>query len=202
MTQEEARAWLAARYPAGRIALLERFVAILRAESERQSLIARSTFDGVWARHVVDCAQLVDHVAMDGPWLDVGSGGGLPGMVVAILCGAPVTMSEPRRKRVEFLEAAIEALNLPNAVVCAGKVQELHGQFAVVTARAVAPLPDILAWTRHLVSRETLYVLPRGRSWQEDVALARRAWHGAFHVEQSMTDPDAGIVLAHDVRSR
>lgn len=202
MSEDEARAWLAARWSSDRIAKLEQFVAILRDEAERQSLIARSTFDLVWSRHIVDSAQLLEHAPAGGPWLDIGSGGGLPGLVIAVLRDEPVTLSEPRRMRVEFLKNAANAIGLSNVSVYAAKVQYVAGRFAAVSARAVAPLNEIFAWTLPVVSRETRYLLQRGRNWQEDVALAKRAWHGVFHVEQSITDSDAGVVIAHGVRPK
>jgi 16S rRNA (guanine527-N7)-methyltransferase len=202
VTEEDARAWLQERFPAHRITLLERFVALLIAESERQSLIARSTFDAVWGRHIVDSAQLLHHTLDVGAWLDVGSGGGLPGIVIAILRDAPIILCEPRRKRVDFLRHAIGELGLSNADVHAGNVQTITRSVAVATARAVSTIDTIFDWTRNAVSRETQFALQRGRNWQEDVALAQRAWHGTFHVEQSITDPSAAIVLAHDVRAR
>lgn len=202
MTEEQARAWLGSRFGEGALRHLERFVALLLAESERQSLIARSTTESTWVRHIVDSAQLVDMARATGTWVDVGSGGGLPGIVVAILRDAPLVMIEPRRKRADFLCWACEQLELPNASVIQGSVQGYDGHADVLSARAVAPLETLFGWTRAVVSRETLYLLPRGENALTDLEIARRAWHGSFHVEQSQTDPRAGIVVATGVRPR
>lgn len=202
MTEEEARGWLEARYTGGQIAKLESFATLLQAEAERQNLIARSTIDHIWSRHIVDSAQLLSHAPELGAWLDVGTGGGLPGMIVAILRHEPITLCDPRRKRTDFLQAAASSLRLSNVTVFSGNVQQLAGCFAVVSARAVSSIEQLLRWTDAAVSRETTYLLQRGQNWREDVALTRRAWQGVFHVEQSVTNSDAAVVIARDVRPR
>lgn len=202
MTEDEARDWLASHFAPAQVLKLERFVAMLREESERQSLIARSTFDKIWSRHIVNSAQLVVVGSHRGAWLDIGSGGGLPGIVIAILRDAPITLCEPRRKRADFLAEAASALGLQLASVEQAKVQSLAPSFAVISARAVSTVDDIFDWTASIVSRETAYLLQRGKNWKEDVAVAQQRWHGAFHVEPSITDPTAAIVVASDVRRK
>lgn len=202
MTEDDARDWLRDTFGAVCFAKLETFVALLLAEATRQSLIARSTFDQVWARHIADSAQLALLAGPNGTWVDVGSGGGLPGIVIAIIRDAPMVMVEPRRKRVAFLEDAVSALDLVNARVIQGNVQRLDEPAWVISARAVASLDEIFTWTRQIVSRETQYLLQRGQNATSDLDIARRAWHGSFHVEQSLTDPHAGIVLATGVRPK
>lgn len=202
MTEDEARDWIAASFGAPALGRLTRFADVLLAEAERQSLIARSTFDTIWARHIADSAQLVPLAPAEGEWIDVGSGGGLPGIVVAILRDAPMILVEPRRKRADFLRAACDDLGLRYASVIQANVQAVAQQGAVLSARAVGNLSDLFAWTRNVVSRETLFLLPRGENAQRDLDIVGRAWHGRFHVEQSITDAAAGILVAQGVTAR
>lgn len=202
MSEDEAREWIAARFGAAARDRLADYVALLRAEAPSQSLIARSTWDTIWARHIVDSAQLVTLAEVRGTWLDIGSGGGLPGIVAAILRGDRTILVEPRRKRAEFLDAAVATLGLTNIEVLPTKAALVEAQAAVISARAVAPLIEIFTWTGQNVSRETTYLLPRGRSAHTDLEIAARAWHGVFHVEQSITDPTSGIVIARRVARR
>lgn len=202
MTEAEARAWLRDRFGDPAYSRLTKFVDMLLKASEGQSLIARSTFESVWSRHIADSAQLVLFAPPHGGWLDVGSGGGLPGIVVATLIDSPITLVEPRRKRAEFLSDVARDLSFDNVTVVKGKAQTFAGPAAIITARAVAPLGDVFTWTSNNVSRGTTYLLPRGENAVSDLEIARRAWHGTFHVEQSLTDPAAGIIVASDVRPR
>lgn len=206
MTEDEARAWLESRFDVSRetFAALERFVALLLDEADRQNLISDSTRAHVWARHIVDSAQLIPLAGeQSGRWIDLGSGAGLPGLVVAILRDAPMVLVESRRKRVEFLEATVEALGLSARVTVEGKrVESLpSGTSAkVISARAFAPL-DRLFQVAHGLSRSgTVWVLPKGKSAQSELETISRTWQGVFHVEQSVTDPDSAIIVARNVR--
>lgn len=205
MTEDEARGWLQQRFGVPREMLLARYVEYLLTESERQNLIAPSTRDTVWARHIVDSAQLVDYAGGHvGSWIDVGSGAGLPGIVVACLIDEPVVLVEPRPKRVAFLKEVSDALGLSNARVQPGKIETFHidRPAKVISARAVASLPDLLSAAIHCSNFSTIWILPKGRHAESEVDRARVKWQGRFHVEQSITDPDSGIVIAQEVRRK
>ena len=181
---------------------LEAYAALLRKESKRQNLVSAATLNSLWGRHILDSAQLVRFEPHPGArWADVGSGAGLPGIVIACLVEGPVTLIEPRRLRAEFLHKTCESLQL-NASVFASKAERAQGKFDVITARAVANLAQLLKISAHLSTRKTHWVLPKGRSAQAELAEVRRAWQGVFHVEQSVTDADSRIVVATGVRAR
>jgi 16S rRNA (guanine527-N7)-methyltransferase len=202
VTEEEARAWLLARHGADRFALLERYVAALLAANASQNLIAKATEATVWTRHILDSAQLAMFAPDAETWLDIGSGPGLPGIVLAIVLDRPILLVEPRRKRVEFLKDVREKLGLPQVSIDQSVVERLKAaRYAAVTARAYAPLPQLFSSTVRLTSPSTIWVLPKGRGAERELAEARGAWHGVFHVEQSLSDPDARIIVATDVRA-
>lgn len=181
---------------------LESYVALLRAESGRQNLISASTLDNIWERHVLDSAQLLRfEPRREARWVDIGSGAGLPGLVLACMAKGPVTLIEPRKLRAEFLHSAAESLGLTIDVRCA-KAEQVQGEFDVITARAVAPLLQLLEISHHLSTGKTVWALPKGRKAISELADAKRAWQGAFHVEQSVTDPESYIVVGTGVRAR
>lgn len=207
MTEEEARSWIHARFDVSRETLLDRYATLLRAESENQNLIARSTLDEIWSRHLLDSAQLIPLAAEapDGAWLDVGSGAGLPGIVAAILTDRSIVLAEPRGRRVAFLRDVADQLGLAARItVYPGKIENYEPKVpvAIVSARAVAELSQLLASTIHSTDLSTIWVLPKGRNAQSEVAAARRAWQGVFHVEPSLTQLDSGIVVARGVRRK
>jgi 16S rRNA (guanine527-N7)-methyltransferase len=175
-------------------ALVEAYVELLRAESERQNLIAPSTVEAVWDRHILDSAQLVRFEPRRGAsWADIGSGAGL---IVALLTDGPITLIEPRRLRAEFLRAAVQQLGLSQRVrTHCEKVERISGTFDVITARAVASLDGLLAISHHLSTNETVWILPKGRNAQSELAQADRNWQCETRVEQSCTDPDSGILV-------
>ncbi len=181
---------------------IEAYAALLREESARQNLISAASLDGLWERHILDSAQLIrfeHHPAAS--WADLGSGAGLPGIVVACMVDGPVTLIEPRRLRAEFLHKAVESLSLRASVVCA-RAERAEGSFDMITARAVASLDDLLRISRHLSTGKTVWALPKGRSAEKELAEARRTWQGTFQLEQSVTDPESWIVVATGVRMK
>ena len=181
---------------------LEIYAALLREESHRQNLVSASTLDQLWERHILDSAQLVRFEPHAGAsWVDIGSGAGLPGIVIACLVEGPVSLVEPRRLRVEFLHNVCESLRL-NVRLIASKVERAQGKYEVITARAVANLAQLLKISAHLSTRKTVWALPKGRGAPAELAEAQRTWQGAFHVEPSVTDAESFIVVATGVRAK
>lgn len=181
---------------------LEAYSALLREESERQNLVSATTLSSLWDRHILDSAQLVRFEPHNGAsWVDIGSGAGLPGIVIACLVTGPLALIEPRRLRAQFLHKVVESLAL-NVDVIATKVERTQGEYDVITARAVAKLAELLEISAHLSTRKTVWALPKGRGAERELAEARRTWQGAFHVEQSVTDAESFIVVATGVRPK
>jgi 16S rRNA (guanine527-N7)-methyltransferase len=181
---------------------LEAYAELLREEAARQNLVSASTLSSLWDRHILDSAQLVRFEPRPGAsWVDIGSGAGLPGVVVACIVDGPVMLVEPRRLRAEFLHKACETLRI-NARVFAGKAERAEGKYDVISARAVSSLGELLQISQHLSTIKTVWALPKGRGADAELAEARRAWQGVFHVEQSVTDADSRIVVARGVRAR
>jgi 16S rRNA (guanine527-N7)-methyltransferase len=181
---------------------LGRYVALLKEENQRQNLVSAATLDQVWSRHILDSAQLVRFEPFAGAsWTDVGAGAGFPGIVIACLVDGPVTLIEPRRLRADFLHKVCESLDL-NATVFAGKAERAGGRYDVITARAVAPLAKLLEISQHLSTGKSLWVLPKGRTAQTELAEAERTWQGRFHVEPSVTDAESFIVVGTGVRAK
>jgi 16S rRNA (guanine527-N7)-methyltransferase len=181
---------------------LELYAARLRTESARQNLVSAASLHQLWNRHILDSAQLVRFEPHTGAsWVDIGSGAGLPGVVLACLVDGPLTLVEPRRLRAEFLRSVVEELGL-DATVESGKVERVTGRFDVITGRAVASLSRFLHLCDHLSTGNTVWVLPKGRGAQSELEEARRSWQGVFHVEQSITEADAKIVVATRVRAK
>lgn len=181
---------------------IEAYAALLRSENERQNLVSASTLEHAWGRHILDSAQLVRFEPHAGAsWIDIGSGAGLPGIIIACLVEGPVTLVEPRRLRAEFLHKVAESLQLGVKIVCS-KAERVEGAFEVLTGRAVAALPEFLKISAHLSTRNTVWALPKGRNALAELAEARRAWQGVFHVERSVTDADSYIIVGTEVRAK
>jgi len=183
---------------------LNTYVTLLLDAAKQQNLIARSTVANLWERHILDSAQLVRLAPKGGgARLDVGSGAGLPGLVLAILNpAAPMTLVEPRRLRIEFLASVVSELSLSNVTLVHGKSGAISEKFALIAARAVAPATDLFAMALHLSHPDTVWLLPKGRSAQKELDEAQATWQGEFRLEPSMTDAGASIMVASGLRRR
>lgn len=197
--EAQARASISEWAGAAAIDKLEMLAAALRVENDRQNLVSKASMDEVWVRHFADSAQLLTHVPREtrGPWFDLGSGAGFPGLVLAILRPDESTvLVESRRRRIDWLEDIAERLDLPNCEI-EGKRLELVDtrKAAVISARAFAPLPKLLNLSARFSTATTYWVLPKGRSAAQEVEELPRNMRKMFHVEQSLTDDEAGIVI-------
>jgi 16S rRNA (guanine527-N7)-methyltransferase len=197
--EAEVRAWIegALAPTALQWARLERFAAMLVAENDRQNLIAASTIPDLWVRHLADSAQLL---ALDregeGLWIDLGSGPGLPGLVVAILSERPMLLVESRKLRCEFLRAVADTLDLAHVEVAEAPLERVETRpAATISARAFAPLGKLLDLSARFSTESTHWLLPKGRNAVKELASLPPAWQKMFHVEQSRTDADSQILV-------
>lgn len=181
---------------------LLRFAELIISENGRQNLIAPNSISELWTRHIIDGAQLLGIAQGDGSWCDIGSGAGLPGLVIAILGGTQMTLVEPRKLRADFLRQAVATLGLDHVIVEEKKVERLEGRFDFITARAVARLDKLFGMAWHLAHAETKWVLPKGETVKSELDEARATWQGSFRLVPSRTHPAAAIVVAEHVKRR
>lgn len=198
--ESAARDWLARTFTptAAQWARLERFAAMLVAENERQNLIAASTIPTLWVRHIADSAQLLalDTRDGDGLWIDLGSGPGLPGLVVAILSERPMLLVESRLRRCDFLRAVVTGLGLDHVEVAEAPIERVATRAAAtISARAFAPLDRLIDLSARFSTESTRWLLPKGRNAVKELALLPQPWQNLFHVEQSRTDADSQILV-------
>lgn len=153
--------------------------------NERINLSSAAAMEHFWTRHILDSAQIwalaVKTDGKRGSWVDLGSGGGLPGMVIAILNrehGHPVTLIESNRKKTAFLHS-VNAMTGAGAVILSGRIEDevIHvKQPDFVTARALAPLDKLLMLSLPLFSPETRAFFPKGRGYRQEIEESRRNW--------------------------
>ncbi|WP_226016231.1 16S rRNA (guanine(527)-N(7))-methyltransferase RsmG [Novosphingobium sp. FKTRR1] len=200
-TEAAAQAWLreVLGIDDGAMARLSRIVELLVAENQVQNLVAQASLAVVWQRHIVDSAQLLlvsRGTLREGSWLDLGTGAGFPGLVIAALQPErAVTLVDSRRLRTEWLSRVVEDLGLTNVSIVQGRVEDLPLQtHAVISARAFAPLEKLVTIAARFSTPETIWLLPKGAKARHELSELPETWRHLFHVEQSITDRDAGII--------
>ncbi len=179
---------------------LERFADLLLAENQRQNLISKPSEAHLWERHIADSAQLLEYVPREtsGSWLDLGTGAGFPGIVIAILRPETnVCLVESRARRIEFLQSCVDQLGLANCKVFGERLERLKPfECSVISARAFAPLEKLLRLSAPFSTKATRYVLPKGRSAKHEWEQLKPSIRKLFHVERSRTDDEAGIIVS------
>ena len=203
MDEAAARAWVEREYDVPRETMerLDAFATLLREQNEHQNLVSRASLDHVWLRHIADSAQLLRFApSPSATWVDLGTGAGFPGLIVAALHKGSVTLVEERRLRIDFLHKGAESLGVAVEIV-AGKAERIHPRpFDVISARAFAPLERLLQLGTALSTAKSVWLLPKGRNAQTELEALDPSWQGDFRLEPSVTDPDARIIVAEGVR--
>lgn len=203
-SETAARAWLADKFDVDQAAMdrLDRLVIMLGKENQRQNLVSRSSLEHVWQRHIADSAQLLDvsrETLGTGAWLDLGTGAGFPGLVIAALQPQrEIALVDSRRLRTEWLSRAVAELKLDRVQVVLARVEDLPShKFSVISARAFAPLERLLSLSVRFSTPQTLWLLPKGAKARHELAELDNRWRHTFHVEQSLTDAQGGVLVGH-----
>jgi 16S rRNA (guanine527-N7)-methyltransferase len=174
-----------------RLPLAEKYADLLAGEGVLRGLIGPREVPRLWERHLINCALLGEAIGPELDVCDIGSGAGLPGIVLAI--SRPdlrVTLVEPLLRRTTFLEEVVRDLGLSNVEVVRARAEELHGkrEFSVVTSRAVAPLDRLLVWSMPLVRQGGELVAMKGASVHDEIEQAsstmKKYGAGAVAVEE------------------
>ena len=165
------------------------------------NLVAESTLSDVWTRHIIDSAQ-VYFSAMDEKssiWTDIGSGGGLPGIVIATLAQGDgqqigVTMVESDKRKSVFLRTAIRELGLTETRVINERIESAQIRVSdIVTARALAPLTDLFMLSQGFSDQSTTFLFQKGKNWNSEIEIAQNHW--SFHYDAIKSETDSNAVI-------
>lgn len=184
---------------------LDRFAQLVLKWTRKINLISGKTLADIETRHIWDSAQLWPLLGPGLRVLDLGSGGGFPGIVLSILSkhqgrGKRVSLVESDIRKCVFLREAVRTIDLP-ATVTTARIEELQPQNAdVVTARALAPLTTLLAWAVPHLTPQGRALFPKGASWKSEVAEARKNWDFDLTAHPSKTDAEAAVLMIKDIR--
>lgn len=186
------------------IAKFESFAALVGKWNGSINLVSKSTLPDLWERHIVDSAQIMGSAPPFHHWVDFGSGGGFPGIVVAILSESrsqdtKITMIESDHRKSVFLRTAIRELGLPASVI-SKRIDFVEQQGAdVVSARALADLNTLLGFAKRHMSPTGTALFPKGSRWREEHSAAQANWVYQCEAIQSMTNSDAAILKIKDI---
>jgi 16S rRNA (guanine527-N7)-methyltransferase len=190
-------------------ARLDRYVALLEEWQAKTNLVSPSTLPNLWTRHIADSLQLLALAPSAKIWADLGSGGGFPGLVLACamaeVSGAMVHLVERNAKKAAFLREALRVTGSPGTVHLADiedNVDSIVGRVDCVTARAVAPLHQLLGFAEPLVRQGAKALFPKGQDVEAELTEATKYWIIGPHLHSSRTGGHGWIVELDEIERR
>jgi 16S rRNA (guanine527-N7)-methyltransferase len=184
---------------------LDNYVDELRKWSKAKNLVGPETLSSLWTRHVADSAQAVNCAPNARRWVDLGSGGGLPGLIIAALIadrdGTSVDLVESNGKKCAFLRSAVRKMGVPAKVHC-DRIEQFFAKWDepvdVVTARALAPLEKLLEMAEPLLARGAITVFHKGQDVERELTQAATCWKFSYKLVPSRTQPGSALVIVDD----
>ncbi len=184
---------------------LDNYVDELRKWSKTKNLVGPETLSSLWIRHVADSAQTVNCAPDARRWVDLGSGAGLPGLIIAALIadrdGASVDLVESNGKKCAFLRSAARKMAVPARIHCE-RIEDFtanrHDPVDAVTARALAPLEKLLQMAAPLIARGAIAVFHKGQDVERELTQASICWKCSYKLVPSRTQPGSALVIVDD----
>ena len=179
---------------------LKIYVELLLKWQRAINLIGPGTIADVWGRHVLDCGQLMPHIPKDkAPIVDIGSGAGLPGLILAIMGVPDITLVESDSRKCSFLREAARVTKTLVEIV-ESRVEHLENMAAgVITARALAPLTKLTELSQSVTTPNTIYLFLKGKDLKNELTHLKNNWTMKLEVHPSVTNPDGSILKMESV---
>ena len=193
---------------------MESYIDHLIFWQDHKNLIASSTIPHIWHRHVLDSAQFYNYLPdkikqpnSSHALIDIGSGAGFPGLVLAIMGVKNTYLVESQKAKARFLSEVNDKLKL-NCRILPERIEQLKLpvcgklQIGAITARALAPLSDLLGYCARIAPHNTPAFFAKGRSWQEEIVNAQKLWKIKYQIHSSITDKDSAIIEIMEFQKR
>lgn len=177
---------------------LSAYVSLLARWNSRINLVGKRTLADVWRRHILDSGQLLRYAPERGPWVDLGSGAGLPGFVLAIMTSVEVHLVESDSRKCIFLREAARLTDTPVTIHNA-RIEAISADLAalrpqLITARALAPVSRLLQLTEAIAVEETDWLLLKGRDVEVELTDSAKSWIMDAIMHKSLSDPDGRVL--------
>ena len=186
-----------------KIVTIEKYVQLLKKYQMRFNLVGKSTISNIWTRHIIDSAQIYNLLPKEKKnslLIDVGTGAGFPGIILAIMGRKDVCLCEKSNKKAAFLKEVIEICNI-NTFLINRRVEDIKNRnYDVIVSRAFSPLKKLVKSTMHLISKDTVLVLHKGKKHKEEIEEAKKFFSFTFDLYNSITNQEARILRVKNIR--
>lgn len=176
------------------------FAELLGRWNRKINLVSQNDLPHLWTRHIGDSLQLEPLLPTGEPFVDLGSGGGFPGLILAIANDSPVTLIEVDQRKASFLREAARATGVTATIIASRLEQVDLPPTRYVTARALAPLSRLLGWATRFLAEDGVCLFLKGRTADDELTAVASEWHMIVSRRPSRTDPDGVILRLSEIR--
>ncbi|MCI5048884.1 MAG: 16S rRNA (guanine(527)-N(7))-methyltransferase RsmG [Rickettsiales bacterium] len=180
---------------------LNQYVDLLMKWQSKINLISPTTVSDIWNRHILDCAQLYPLIDSHQTILDIGSGAGLPGLILSIMGAEDIHLVESDQRKAIFLKECKNTLGL-NCAILDKRAENVSLTAHTITSRACASLSKLFALAAHNIEEGTICVFPKGENYAREIEEAKQDWEFAYQTRPSITHPASVVIIASDIRKR
>tara|TARA_R110002050_G_scaffold31905_1_gene81559 strand:- start:18599 stop:19195 length:597 start_codon:yes stop_codon:yes gene_type:complete len=173
------------------------YVSCLFEYNKTHNIIGSNEADRIWERHIVDCIQLGQYMDKNKKIIDIGSGAGLPGMVLALM-GFDITLVESNSKKTNFLKS----VSCETATVIPARCENIKNKYDIITARAVTNLRNLLSLTIHLSKKDSVFIFPKGKNWKKELIDAEKDYKFDLELKDSLTSSESKILIMKNIKCR
>lgn len=180
--------------------LFEKYIQLLKEWNRKTGLVQENTLPDVWERHILDSLQLLPFLSSFSPLIDIGSGGGFPGIVLAIAGRKNITLCESNTRKSVFLEEVLRQLDL-KAIVRNARIEDVKEKYEMVVSRACADLSTLLKFM-HYVSCETncTGVFLKGKNVEKEIEIAKDKWMFEVQMPPSITEKEGKVIIINNLK--
>lgn len=187
-----------------KVVLLEKYVDLLKKYQTKFNLIGKSTISNIWERHIIDSAQiykLLPKEKNNSFLIDVGTGAGFPGLILAIMGRKDVCLCEKSFRKAAFLKEVKDICNIKTSVINK-RIEDIRKKnCGVIVSRAFSPLMKLVMSTMHLISKDTVLILHKGKRHKEEIEEAKKKFSFTFNLYDSITNQEARILRITNIRT-
>ncbi|WP_370399638.1 16S rRNA (guanine(527)-N(7))-methyltransferase RsmG [Sulfitobacter sp. JB4-11] len=187
------------------LARLQVFADLVEKWTQKINLVSKASVSDLWSRHILDSAQIFDLAPPCRSWVDLGSGGGFPAIVIAIIAtekrpDITVTLVESDQRKCAFLRSALREMSLSGTVI-SERIEDLAPlQAEVLSARALADLTTLLSFAEHHLAAKGTCIFPKGENWRKEHDAAQQQWSYSCEAITSNTNPAAAVLKIEDIK--
>ena len=181
---------------------LEVFVSLVQKWNKIHNLVSKGEQENLWQRHVLDSAQLISCISDNNTILDIGSGGGFPGIIIALLSNVSVILVERNRKKSVFLSEAKRILSLDLLIKNCSVEETYFDKVDTITSRGVAKISRLLEFSQPYLKQKVKFLLLKGKEWDSELVEAEQNWHFNCKVKNSITNSEGKILILSDIRKK